>query len=439
MFNKLKLFVESNNIAIHKSRVLLALSGGVDSVVLAHLLNKLGVQFGVAHCNFKLRGQEADDDEQFVKALAHSWSVDFYVTSFNTAQVAKSQGVSIQMAARDLRYNWFEKIRKTHKYDFIATAHHKGDVAETVLFNLTKGTGLEGLHGINPRRGHVIRPLLFADRKEIELYAKSNAIDWREDHSNASVKYSRNKIRHQVIPVLEKINPKTINAIFSTSKRLKETELFLHHVLKNTFNLLVSYKEETAVIDIKTLIEIPGHVYVLNELLKKYGFNYTQAERISEALHGVSGKLFYSSTHILNIDRSTLLITPQKEAIAHGFLEKNEGEFRIGEQNISIRIIENKDYCINKSNKVLALDNSKLKFPLKIREWQRGDFFYPLGMKGKKKLSDFMIDAKIPVNLKHQIRVVLSEEQIVGILNYRLDRRFKIEKGTRTIFEITSK
>ncbi len=439
MVSKFISFVESNNIAIKESTTLLAVSGGLDSVVLAHLFSLMQLNFGLAHCNFNLRGKESDEDENFVKKLAGVLNVEFYTVSFNTPEVAKKKGVSIQMAARELRYGWFKKIRKEFNYDLIATAHHKGDIVETVLFNLAKGCGLEGLHGIRPVMGNIIRPLLFAERYEIALFAKENEIQWREDRSNQSVKYSRNKIRHQVVPVLEEINPKTQEAIYNTSKRIEEAEAFLKFAVKNASSTIVKKEGTNTFIDKNALMNTSGNAYLLFELLKPYNFVYGQIKSIINSFSEIAGKLFYSSTHVLNIDRAELIVSPISKEKHKVLLEDKEGQYVIDKFSVATKTYPASNYSIKNNASVLGLDKDKLRFPLEIRGWQKGDIFYPLGMNGKKKLSDFMIDAKIPVNLKDQIRIVVSEGEIVGILNYRLDRRFKIDEKTKTVFEITCK
>lgn len=437
MITKFLSFTNSNNIAIKKAKTLLAVSGGVDSVVLAHICSQQALDFGIAHCNFKLRGTESDEDEEFVKKLAKSLNVEFYVVSFNTTEIAQSQGTSIQMAARDLRYAWFEKIRSKHGYDFIATAHHKGDLVETVLFNLTKTCGIEGLHGIKAQLGQVIRPLLFANRSQIKLFAKKNDIKWRDDSSNELVKYSRNKIRHKVVPILEEINPKAQDGIYNTSIRLADTESFLKFSIANSLKQIVQVEGANTRVNIDLLLQTPGNTYVLNEILKPFNFNYTQVKLIIAALIGVTGKLFYSKSHVLNIDRTDLIISPISKENNALFLAEKEGDFSINDSSISVRIKSGINFKVKMDKSVLSLNLAKLVFPLQIRPWKRGDMFYPLGMQGKKKLSDFMIDAKIPVNLKEKIHVVISDGKIAGILNYRLDRRFKIDEETEHIFEIT--
>lgn len=430
-------FVESNNIAIRDGKTLLAVSGGIDSVVLAHIFNELELDFGIAHCNFKLRGKESNEDENFVKELASSLDVPFYRQSFETEYFAKSKGVSIQMAARELRYDWFEEVKVKFEYDYVATAHHKGDVVETILFNLAKGTGLDGLLGIKAVRGFLIRPFLFATRVEIEKYAKLHHILWREDRSNKSIKYSRNKIRHQVVPVLEEINPKAQDSIYATSEKIKEAELFIAHSLKKLDKDLLQTKNENTLIDIKLLIEIPGHKYILHQILKPFGFSYVNVIEMANCFSGISGKLFYSKTHAINIDRKYLIVSPIANEDASFTLEKYMNKFELAGKPILTKTFNAKDYNIIKDNNILAMDKDKLRFPIEIRNWKQGDTFKPLGMKGKKKISDFMIDTKIPVNFKNNIKVIVSNGDIVAILEHRLDDRFKITPNTKEVFEIT--
>jgi len=437
MISRFLSFVESNNIAIKKGKIVLATSGGIDSVVLAYLFHQLELDFAIAHCNFRLRGGESDKDEAFVRELASGFNVKFHVMKFDTAEYVKLRGISIQMAARELRYSWFEDLIEKHGYTSVATAHHRGDVAETVLFNLSKGTGLAGLHGIKAKSKNLIRPLLFASRDEIEKFAQEKKIEWREDSSNTSVKYSRNKIRHQVIPLLEEINPKAQEAIYRTSKRVEELELFLKHQFKSILKEVVEVRDHTTLIDIKLLSKIPGYGYILHQILKPFGFSYSQSSLISNGINRISGKLFYSLAHVANLDREHLIVSTKNEDGVNVLINGLNSEYDIGSKRVITKNIAMTDFHLTKSNNVLALDKAKLKFPLKIRNWKKGDVFCPLGMKGKKKLSDFMIDAKIPVNLKSKILVVLSGNEIAGVLNHRLDDRFKIVKATEEVFEIS--
>ncbi|MCF6352249.1 MAG: tRNA lysidine(34) synthetase TilS [Cyclobacteriaceae bacterium] len=438
MVEKLLSFFKSNNIAT-KSNFLVAISGGVDSAVLSHLLKEATIDFALAHCNFNLRGTESDKDQRFVENLANEFGVKIHTISFETEKIAKSKKESIQMVARDLRYHWFEELREAFLYDYVLTAHHKGDVAETILFNLTKGTGIEGLHGIKPVIGHLVRPLLFATRTQITEYATSRELAWREDSSNKLVKYSRNKIRHLVLPVLEEINPKAQESIYNASQRVSEAELFLKHTLKQVLALLIKKSKQDILIDLKILTDTPGYTYVLHEILKPMGFNYSQTQSIVSSIHGLSGKLFYSASHLVNLDRSNLIISPLNQEEVIYILNESQNNLKTSDLEIVCKTIDNEHYTIKSTHKIVGLDKDKLKFPLELRHWKQGDVFYPLGMKGKKKLSDFMIDAKIPVNLKSKLWVLVSQNEIVALLNYRISDCFKITEATKRVYELTLK
>lgn len=431
-------FCKSKNIAIKSANTIVAVSGGVDSVVLAYLFHLAGAKFEVAHCNFGLRGPESDGDEKFVKTLANKLGVRFHVKKFETEQYAQTRGISIQMAARELRYNWFKQLKEDTGIDQVATAHHKGDTVETVLFNLTKGTGLEGLHGIKANTDMAIRPLLFATRKEILEFAENNTIKWREDSSNDSVKYSRNKIRHKVIPVLEEINPKAQEAIFSSTERLEQAEEFLNYNLDKLRKELIKVEGAHHYINTQKVMGTPGRRYVLYMLLKPFGFTYDHTNAILDGISGLPGKIYYSLTHVVNIDREQLVVSPLMENQNGLILNDQDNVYSLDDISISIKTYDAKAYRICADENILAFDKGLLKFPIRLRTWKKGDTFYPLGMKGKKKLSDFMIDAKIPVNLKNHVWLVISGDEIAGIVNHRLDDRYKITDKTKTVFELTS-
>lgn len=430
-------FCNSKNIAIKGVKTLVAVSGGIDSVVLTHLLHEVNADLVIAHCNFNLRGEESDGDEQFAKKLAKELNVPFYSQNFETAAYAETKGISIQMAARELRYMWFEQLRVETACDQIATAHHKGDTVETVLFNLSKGTGLEGLHGIKPVNGKLVRPLLFATRSEIETYARESDIKWREDSSNESQKYSRNKIRISVVPVLEKINPQAQEAIASSAERVSEAEQFLDHQVEELKKQVLTKEGQNLFVQTDQLLNLPGHTYVLYTILKPFGFTYQQVDLIAGGLSAISGKLFYSNTHVVNLDRGQLIVSPIKTNQESISLSEKEEAYAFGSFTLQTKVYVSEAYKIKQDASILALDKDDLEFPIKVRVWQKGDTFIPLGMKGKKKLSDFMIDAKIPVNLKKNVWVVVSGETIAGVLNHRPDERFKVTEQTKEVFEIT--
>jgi len=421
-------------------RILIAVSGGIDSMVLLDLFYRGGYDLGIAHCNFQLRGKDAEDDESFVKQKARELSVPFYLKRFDTESYSSEHGISIQMAARDLRYEWFEKIRKEEKYDHLATAHHLNDDIETSLINLFRGTGLQGLTGIPVRQGHVIRPLLFAGKAQIEAYADTKKIAFREDRSNLELKYQRNLIRNRIIPLIEKINPGFISTMASNQERLADSLHVIGYWLKQHENQYLKKEGDHLYFDREFFHQVNSAVF-LHEALKKWGFRYDQCRDILKRHHPGSGALYFSWTHVLNVDRDYLLLSPIREdddITGHWPEEKSEletgfGSFRkeiVGKEAV-------KEIRSAASPQVQFFDLDALKFPLQIRSWRQGDWFIPLGMKGKKKLSDFMIDEKIPVNLKQRIPVLLSGDAIVWVVGYRIDDRFKIIPGSNQILKIT--
>jgi len=427
-----------------QQKYLLAISGGVDSVVMADLFHQSAFRFDFVHCNFRLRGGDSDKDEAFVQALAQSYGVDCIVKSFDTQMYASEQKISIQMAARDLRYTWFEHILQDHQYPGIATAHHKNDVLETMVFNLAKGTGLSGLRGMRPWQGQIFRPLLFCDKQQIQEYAQQRGLKWREDSSNAEAKYQRNFIRHKVIPLLEQINPSLFQTLDSTLERLTGAEALLEAHCNEIKGRYMFRKGEHIYLQTGELAKTPGLNAIMDSILKEYGLTYAQSAAVSELLSKYPveeqvGKVFDSKTYRINLDREQIIISPRQRRDAHQ-------DYRITEKDrtkqldvftLSIRLQDAGQYTIKPDAKVAALDYAKLKFPLTLRKWQQGDSFYPLGMEGRKKLSDFLIDTKVALNLKDQVYVLTSGEDIVWVVGYRIDHRYRITSKTRQVYEIT--
>lgn len=434
MLDRFLAYIKEHSLFDTKSKLLVAVSGGKDSVALVDLLIKSDFNFSIAHCNFGLRGSESDQDEQFVKKLAHDGGSTFYSKSFSTNKYAEENGVSTQMAARDLRYDWFKNLVATKGYSDIVTAHHLNDSLETALFNFIKGTGAAGLKGINPSNGVVKRPLLFAKRGEIDLYISENELQWREDSSNLSVKYHRNRLRHEVIPILKDINPSVEDTFISTSKRMRSlqallrsaTSTFEKTIVKDGFHVRISRSK---------ILET--ELVVLEAALKKFDFNLVQVE---ELLHLVSnhsvGKVLQSPTHILNVDRDAVYVSPLTSISGSSVsIPSAESCIKFMRMELSLKVTD--DLTINKEQLMVKVDYSKLEFPLVLREWQEGDTFRPLGMKGKKKLSDFMIDEKIPLNLKSDILVLTSEANIVWVVGKRIDDRYKITNSTTKALQLT--
>ena len=402
-------------------KYILALSGGIDSMVLADMLLQAKAEFVLAHCNFHLRGEESDGDEKFVRDYAERKGLSLYVKQFDTMAYAKEHGVSIEMAARDLRYAWFEELRQQLGYDKIAVAHHADDQLETFFINLLRGAGIRGLKGMQPLNGNIIRPLLDKSREEIHQYAIENGIKWREDHTNAETQFLRNKIRHELLPVIDGISKEGRASILKSISHLaSENELYRELVDEKLFQIVKKDGEVQ-----KTSHLSPLTSQLLFEWLRDYGFNSDQVHFIHEAMNGQPGTSFFSSTHKVTIERDGVELTP---ICQH---DKTQVEL-VYEQH------PNDDhFVIDKSPEVAQLDYDKLTFPLKLRMWQAGDRFYPLGMKGSRLLSDFMKDLKLTTRQKEECQVLTTaKDEIVWVVGRRVDERFKVTDKTKTILKI---
>ncbi|RYY32512.1 MAG: tRNA lysidine(34) synthetase TilS [Sphingobacteriaceae bacterium] len=433
-------FIEQNALFTPENSILIAVSGGMDSVLLAHLFKAAGYKFGLAHCNFGLRGDESNADQQFCNNLAAQLNVSFHTINFNTRQHADDNKISIQMAARELRYAWFEQIRHQHGYHAIALGHHKNDTIETILLNLTRGTGIAGLHGILPQNGHLIRPLLFLDREEIAGFIAEENLAFVEDSSNASVKYARNKIRHEVIPKLKELNPNLENTFESNLRRFRELELLLilkaEEVKQKVF---VTLGDEIHLL-IDELKALPLPHLLLFTLLQKYGFNETTVNDIISSLESQPGRVFESASHKLVLDRGKFILIKKVETYtAKVLIFENNSQLHFN--GYILKLLHDDSPLIIKDNPLaVSIDAEKLIYPLTIRTWQQSDFFYPLGMKTKKKLSDFFIHEKVPLHKKSTIPLLINGNgDIMWVGGYRPDERYKVSADTKkvTIFELT--
>ena len=403
-------------------KLILALSGGIDSMVLADLLLKAKADFVIAHCNFHLRGEESDGDERFVRDYAKQNGLTIYVKQFETEQYADEHGLSIEMAARELRYAWFEELRQQLNYDYIAVAHHADDQLETFFINLLRGAGIRGLKGMQPVNGHIIRPLLDVSREEIHQYAMEHHLEWREDHTNAETLYLRNKIRHELLPVIDNISQEGRSAILKSICHLaSENELYRELIKEKLFQIV---KHDGAAQGIAyqsfpfSVLRFP----FLFEWLRDYGFNEEQVRFIHEAMNGQPGKSFFSPTHRLTIERNGLELTP--------ICQQGGPSVTLDYQ----QIVKDESFVLDKSPEVAQLDYDKLTFPLQIRKWQAGDRFHPLGLKGSKLLSDFFVDQKMTTRQKEECLVLTTaNDEIVWIVGRRIDDRFKVTEKTKTI------
>ena len=429
MIGKFQKYYQENGLFKEADKVLLAVSGGKDSMLMLHLFKANNLSFGVAHCNFQLRGEAANKDEEFVREYCLENKIEFHSTLFETEKYASENNISIQMAARDLRYDWFEKVRKENNYNSIATAHHKNDVAETMLINLTKGTGLAGLHGISNKRDQIIRPLLCLNSTEIEAFVKCNNIPFREDASNSITKYTRNAIRHNVIPELEKINPSFIETLATSSNQFSELETILNQKIEEEKSKIFIKNNGGFKIEIESLKNLtPLHTY-LYYFLKVYNFNKDDVLDIVKGLDGQSGKVYNSTTHQIIKDRAYLFLNKLEESNNESLEIKSMQDFPF-EYEI-LEDVENLE--IQKNNNFAYLDADKIKFPLQVRIWENGDSFCPLGMKGNKKVSDFLIDNKISLAEKRGVKVLCSNSEIVWLVGHRINDQYKITALTKRV------
>jgi tRNA(Ile)-lysidine synthase len=436
MLDQFLSFINKHNLIQPSQKVLLAVSGGMDSVVMCDLFSKAKINFVIAHCNFGLRGEESNEDEMFVKKLSIKYKVPFMVTTFQTADFAETEKISIQMAARILRYEWFEKIRKEQNCDYIATAHHQNDVLETVLLNLTKGTGIAGLHGIRIKNGHIIRPLLFAEKETIFDYVVENQIIWREDSSNESNKYQRNLIRNEVVPLLKQINPNLENTIQHTVERIAAVEDIFEQEIEMLRKQITWADAQAVFVNYKAIQTLSQPVIKLSELLKPYHFTYQQSQDIFEAFDKESGKTFLSPTHTLVKDRTELVITQKSlQSFVSQVIEAGNGQLAVGNQQLFIgeSFERTEDFVVPTARKIACLDADKVRFPLQLRKWKEGDWFCPLGMNKKKLISDFLIDQKVPLNLKKDVYLLTSNGSIVWVMGMRIDDRFKVTDKTEKV------
>lgn len=435
LLSRFKKHIENNFPFLENKKLLIACSGGIDSVILTHLMNE--VKFGIAlvHCNFSLRGKESDGDERSVVDLAKKLSIPIFVETFDTKKYAKDHKLSTQMAARELRYRFFDEILRDFKYDYLLTAHHLDDDLETFFINLSRGTGLKGLTGIPRLNEKVVRTLLSFSREEIIEYATKNNLKWREDSSNKKTDYLRNKLRLEVIPKFKEVNNSVLKNFQKTHQNLQNTKNLLEDYMALVFKIAVSEVPDGYSINIAKLQELPHTDALLYELLSNFGF--TEWDDVSRLLIAQTGKQVFSKTHQLLKNRDELLLTEINS-------DNNEDEIFISE---GLKEINSPIYLKFESSKYIGeteknlgfVDFDKLKFPLKLRKWKEGDSFQPFGMKGKKKLSKFFKDEKVSLNEKQKTWLLLSEEHIVWIIGHRLDDRFKVSEDTNKILKIIYK
>ena len=430
-------YIEANKLFSPGDTILVGVSGGIDSVVLLDLLDKADYSIGLAHCNFRLRANDSDADQALVESLARKYDKPLYKISFDTKEYAGKNGISIEMAARELRYNWFEEIRFKHHYNWIVVAHHRDDQLETFFLNLARGTGLSGLTGMKPVNGKVIRPLLFASRKEIEQYRLENHLDFREDASNESFEFQRNKIRHKILPLMEELNPSFRDGLIKTMSNLQDVNKIHLAEIDYAWERVAIRKGKDYFISIAELKLLDPLSTYLYQFLKPFHFNSDVVNDIVLSLDSTSGKQFLSWSHRLVRDRDSLIITLlELDNSKTHYLDATCKEIS-HPVKMKVSILERKyKFQIPDSANIGCIDLDKIQFPLIIRRWQNGDYFKPLGMSGIKKLSDFFIDQKMSLPEKENTWILANGEQVVWIIGIRLDDRYKITPGTKNILKM---
>ena len=438
MQEKFEAFVREQKLFDKNDRILVALSGGVDSVVLATLMLRSGYAFSVAHCNFHLRGEESNRDERFVRSWAEKNKIKLFVSEFDTYAYMQQKGISLEMAARELRYSMFENLMTSQGFSLLATAHHADDSAETFFINLLRGTGIAGLHGILPKHDNIVRPLLFATRKDIFDFAKANNIPFVEDSTNEETQFLRNKIRHRLFPLLKDLCPNFDTVIKKDIDRLRETEIVFRSVIERLRADIIEKESNICKINIDRLKKLHPIRILLYELLSEYGFNETDSNNVLASLDKESGKQFFSKTHRLLKDRNYLFITPLNADRHRERYLLNESQNMVNEPiHLVLETLEDLTFVnISKDRNIAMFDKDMLQFPLVLRHWKQGDAFVPFGMRKSKKLSDFFTSEKYSLIEKQQQWLLCSGNDIIWIVGRRTDNRYRISEKTKTILKI---
>ena len=432
MLTKFQNHINENLPFLIGKKLLLAVSGGIDSMVLMRLCIEMKMDISVAHCNFSLRGDESDADEYFVKSQTDKLQIPIFIKKFDTKKIAEKEKSSIQVVARNLRYEWFNTLLINNDYDYILTAHHLDDSLETFLINFTRGSGLNGLTGIPQQNVSIVRPLLPFSRTEIEIFANENKVEWREDSSNASGKYLRNKLRHDVIPMLKELNPSLLHSFENTISNLQQAQSLVDDASRIVYRKVVTDTNFQKRINLTELIQLPNYNAYLYQWLEPLGFS--DWESINDLATAQSGKQIHSQNHTLLKDRNFLIVFPKQESekTTLFLIEKEQNEIKFP---LKITFC-NVDDISNQATNTIFVDEDKLQFPLVIRKWQEGDWFYPHGLNGKKKLSKFFKDEKYSLLDKSEAWLLCSNNQIVWIIGDRQDDRFKVTETTTKILKI---
>lgn len=438
MLQDFKNNIQNLNLFSRKDTLLIAVSGGIDSVVLLNLIVKSGFTCGIAHCNFSLRDEESEGDEQFVKSLASKYHLPLFSVKFDTKKYAKLHGISIQMAARELRYNWFEKTITENGFSYILTGHNLNDNIETFFINIIRGTGIAGITGMDTKSGNIIRPLLFATREQIHSYCIKEKIDYREDSSNAENKYIRNKIRNQIIPLIKEINQNFTTAITDNISKFKEIESIYLWAIQDFKHKNFELQDDIVIIQISAFNNLEPLNTFIFEIFKKFNFSHHQTIDIKNVIKAETGKHVDSDSYRILKDRERLIISPLHKEDTNKYLILKNKKTIFRPIRLSIKtFIKGAEYKIQQNVFTATLDNDKLKYPLQIRKWKSGDYFFPFGMKQKKKLSDYFTDHKFSQIDKQNTWLITSENEIIWIVGHRADNRFRVTENTKKITVIS--
>ncbi|HUC81340.1 MAG TPA: tRNA lysidine(34) synthetase TilS [Flavisolibacter sp.] len=419
-------------------KLLLAVSGGVDSVVLCELSKQAGLQFAIAHCNFGLRGEESERDETFVRSLGEKYGVEVFVKKFDTKTYAEEVRLSIQEAARKLRYDWFEVMRKSGGFDYALLAHHADDNIETLLMNFFRGSGLEGLTGMPEKKKgfRCLRPMLQLRRAEIEAFAKTHKLAWVEDSSNASSKYTRNLFRNELLPQLKTVFPNVEENLLNNIKRLQQTTSLYNELMEGVKKKVYEVKGEEVHIPVLKLMKYKD-TSLIYEIIKDFGFGEKAVEEVIKLANADSGKYIANEQYRIIRHRAWFIIAPLTVTAQTFVLDKDDSLLQFGDQQIRMKRIAKEKFSLEKDSSIAQLDAKEIKFPLVLRKWKAGDYFYPLGMRKKKKLARFFIDQKLSKTEKEKVWVVESHKRIVWIIGYRIDDRFKVTDATKDVLQLS--
>lgn len=441
LLSKFQNYIKHNELVELDDKILLTVSGGLDSMVMLSLFVQSGYDVGVAHCNFCLRGKESDEDEVVVEQQATKHGVPFYNKRFDTQSEIDRTGESVQMVARRLRYDWFEELSVEHGYTAISIAHHADDSIETFFINLFRGTGLKGLTGITVSRGRIVRPMLFASRKEIADYAHAHKLPFREDSSNRSTKYLRNRIRLGLVPRIREISPSFTETMTKNTRRITQSQQFIDATIEMIRTRVESVSGGVVVIDPRLINGGFSCDFVIYELLSRYGFKGDVVDALCRALdNNTSGRRFYSPLNVAYIDRGNILIEPiPSQDSCEVILEENVHKVYCGNKVIYVDRLNIDDIdTLSLPENIAMLDASKLTFPLTLRRWAEGDRMIPLGMEGHKKVSDMLIDAKVSLSAKARQFVLCNGDDVVWLIGMRIDDRYKVVSQTEHVLRLVS-